>query len=75
VAGAAGRGLQARIERLANRAGDAACPVCGAGAGGPVAFAFDDTPGESRATDETTYCPGCGRVRRFTIAFDRADAE
>jgi hypothetical protein len=63
------RRLQTRIERLANRAGGDACPVCG-GAGGPVAFAFDSTPGEMHVPNETQYCPGCGRVTRFTIVFD-----
>jgi len=40
----------------------------------PVAFVFDDTPGNMHAPRETEYCPDCGRVMWFTITFDRADA-
>ncbi len=68
-------GLRRRVQRLTARASSTTCPVCGNGAGGPVAFVFDETPGDPYAPRETEYCPGCGRVTWFTITFDRADAE
>jgi rRNA maturation protein Nop10 len=67
--------LAARVKRLTEYAGGAICPVCGGGAGVPVAFVSGDTPRDMHEPTETEYCPGCGRVTRFTITFDGLDAE
>jgi hypothetical protein len=65
--------LQTRIQRLADRAGGDRCPACGHGPGVPVRFTLDTTRRDEGASTDPEHCPKCGRVTRFTIAFDRAD--
>lgn len=56
--------------RSGRRAGDPACPVCGAGSGAPVAFTLEGTASAMDRPIETEYCPGCGRMTQFTITLD-----
>ena len=63
------RGLQRRIERLAQHEGGAACPECGTIPGAPVVFTIDTTPAPER-TMPAQRCPRCGAIRWFTIEID-----
>lgn len=67
--------LRTRIARLSGRTGDKGCSLCGHHPGGQVAFVLDTIPADAGAPIETEYCPACGDVTRFSIAFDRAGAE